>query len=392
MTGELLVTFDIREQLRKSGRFGHNRWHPDIAPIARVKPDQDLVFSMRDGSDGQITAETRSPAFTEIDTDVIHALTGPFFIEGAEPGDLLRVRIIEIEPDDWGVTVVWPGSGFGMLPDDFTEPFIVQWRISDGYARSPDMPGVAIPGAPFLGIMGVAPSHERLTEIAAREASLADAGFSVLGPDPRSAVPWDGAPAKEGLRTAPPREIGGNMDIKQLSAGSVVTLPVDVSGALFSAGDCHFAQGDGEVTGTAIEISATARVRFHLVRPAEQDWRQRFPSFEYSEPTRSAARRWVGTTGLPVDRDGRNGYLDLTLCAKEALREMIAYLTTVKGLTREQAYVLISVTGDLRISEAVDVPNPIVSVHLPLDVFEDGASGIKRRRQSRERLDPRVSH
>jgi formamidase len=175
------------------------------------------------------------------------------------------------------------------------------------------------------------------------------------------------------LRTAPPREIGGNIDIKQLRAGSVLTLPVDVPGALFSAGDCHFAQGDGEATGTAIEITATVKLRFGVVKEADAPWRPRYPSFEYTEGAvrnRREARRWIGTTGLPLETDGSNAFLDLNVCAREALREMIDYLTAARGLTREQAYILVSVAGDLRVSEGVDVPNPIVSVHLPLDVFE----------------------
>jgi formamidase len=367
---ELRIALDVDDELRQTERFGHNRWHPAIPPIARVAPGTDLVFRTREGSDGQITAETRAAEFSSIDTDVIHALTGPFFIEGAEPGDLLEVEVVDVLPGDRGVTVVWPGSGFGMLPDDFEHPLIVHWRLADGYARSDEMPGVAIPGAPFLGIMGVAPSLSRLQAIAAREGRLADDGFSVLGPDPASAVPRDGAPATDGLRTAPPREVGGNMDIKQLWAGSRVTLPVDVPGGLFSAGDAHFAQGDGEVTGTAIEITAEVRLRFRVVKPDAQAWRPRFPVFSYQEPPRSATRDWTATTGIPVDSSGRNGYLDLTMCAQEALREMIRYLTATRGLSAEQAYVLISVAGDLRISQGVDVPNPIVSVHLPLDVFE----------------------
>lgn len=366
---ELRFTFDEQRPLRDGGEGGHNRWHPDIPPVATVQPGQELVFRTRDGSDGQITATTGSPQFMEIDPDVIHTLTGPFAIAGAEPGDLLRVEILQIDPDPHGVTLVWPGSGFGMLPDDFDEPLIVHWQIRDGYARSPEMPGVAIPGRPFLGIMGVAPSHDRLAEISLREGRLAESGFNVLLPSATSAVPADGPPATLGLRTAPPRELGGNMDIKQLTAGSVLTLPVDVRGALFSAGDCHFAQGDGEVTGTAIEIVGTIRLRFHVVKPDDQDWRPRFPVVEYAEPPRETARPFFATTGIPVDAEGRNGYLDLTMAAREALREMISYLTTSRGLTREQAYVLISVAGDLRISEGVDVPNPIVSVHLPVDVF-----------------------
>jgi formamidase len=293
------------------------------------------------------------------------------FIEGAEPGDLLRTEIVDIEPDDHGVTVIWPGSGFGMLPSDNFEMTIVHWDIADGYARSPDMPGVAIRGEPFLGVMGVAPSHERLAIINEREAKLAAAGFGVLLPGSASAFPADGPAATDGLRTVPPREIGGNIDIKQLRAGSVLTLPVDVRGALFSAGDCHFAQGDGEATGTAIEITATVRLRFEVVKRAAAPWEPRYPTFEYVEDARAeqSPRRWIGTTGLPIDTDGTNGFLDLTLCAREALREMIDYLVATRGLSREQAYILISVAGDLRISEGVDFPNSIVSVHLPLDVF-----------------------
>lgn len=370
---EFRLVFDEAQTLR-SGGVGHNRWHPDIPPVAHVQPGQVIVFRTRDGDDGQLTAATRHDASMAIDTDVIHALTGPFFIEHADPGDLLRVEVIEIEPDDHGVTLVWPGSGFGLVAEDFDEPLIVHWEIKDGYAHSAEMPGVAIPGQPFLGIMGVAPSHARLAEVTAREAQLADAGFWLLMPDASSAAPAQGPAATQGLRTAPPRETGGNMDIKQLTVGGVVTLPVDVPGALFSAGDCHFAQGDGEVTGTAIEITATVRLRFELVKPAEQRWRPRFPAFEYHEPATPTERRYIATTGIPVDSNGRNGYLDLTMAAKEAVREMISCLSATRGLTREQAYVLVSVAGDLRVSECVDVPNPVVSVHLPLDVFTDSHS------------------
>ena len=353
-----------------AGGLGHNRWHPDIPPVARVQAGQVVAFRTRDGSDGQISPATRGEDFMAIDTDAIHSLTGPFFIEGAEPGDQLRVEVLGIEPSPHGVSLVWPGSGFGLLAEDFEEPLIVHWEIRDGVARSLEMPGVVIEGRPFLGIMGVAPSHARMAEITAREARLAASGFAVLSPDPNAAAPGGGAPAAEGFRTAPPREIGGNMDIRHLTAGSIVTLPVDVPGALFSAGDCHLAQGDGEVTGTALEITGTVRLRFEVVKPAAQRWQPRFPTFEYREQPARTARRYIATTGISVDRDGQNGYLDLTMAAKEAVREMITCLHETRGLTRTQAYVLVSVAGDLRISECVDVPNALVSVHLPLDVFD----------------------
>jgi len=262
------------------------------------------------------------------------------------------------------VTLVWPGSGFGLLSEDFERPLIVHWEIRDGYARSAEMPGIAVAGRPFLGIMGVAPSHARLKEIAERERALVAAGFALLTPDAASAAPAGGDAASAGLRTAPPRETGGNIDIKQLATGSVLTLPVDVEGALFSAGDCHFAQGDGGVS---------VRLRFNLVKPEEQRWRPRFPAFEYSEHAVRTRRDFIATTGIPVEASGRNGYLDLTMAAKEAVREMVSCLTATRGLTPEQAYVLVSVAGDLRISECVDVPNPLVSVHVPVDVFDQSA-------------------
>jgi formamidase len=367
---EFHLEFDSHTPLREGGTHGHNRWHPDIPPVAKVAPGTTVVFRTREGSDGQIGRDAGVAEFMKADTDVIHTLTGPFFVEGAEPGGLLRVEVVDIASDDHGITLIWPGSGFGMLPDDDFEHTILHWDISGGHARSEALPGVTIPGAPFLGVMGVAPSHERLARISTREARLAAEGFGVIMPSPTSAFPAGGAPAAEGLRTAPPREIGGNMDIKQLRAGSVVTFPVDVPGALFSAGDCHFAQGDGEATGTAIEITATVKLRFGVVKRDDAPWHPRYPSFEYTEQPVSAPRRWVGTTGIPIDRDGRNGFMDLTLCAREAIREMIDYLVSTRGLTREQAYILVSVAGDLKISEGVDVPNPLVSVHLPLDVFD----------------------
>ena len=372
---DLRLEYDSAKPLREGGVFGHNRWHPDIPPAAHVAPGQTVEFRTREGSDSQIGPNATPAEVVEIDPDVIHTLTGPFYIEGAKPGDLLRVEVLDIKPDDHGVTLIWPGSGFGMLPDDDFDLTVIHWQIADGYARSAEMPGIAIRGEPFLGVMGVAPSPERLAQITRREADLAARGFGLILPSAASAIPSTGPAAEHGLRTAPPREIGGNIDIKQLRAGSVLTLPVDVPGALFSAGDCHFAQGDGEATGTALEITATVRLRFDLVKESAVSWRPRYPSFEYSEPTPSAAtgRRWIGTTGLPIENDGSNAFLDLNVCAREAIREMIEYLVATRDLTREQAYILVSVAGDLRVSEGVDVPNPIVSVHLPLDVFEDRA-------------------
>jgi formamidase len=160
------------------------------------------------------------------------------------------------------------------------------------------------------------------------------------------------------------------MNIKQLTAGSRLLLPVDVPGALVSVGDPHFAQGDGEICGVAIEMRARAYVRFDVVRATNIKWRPRYPTFEFTARPRSpVTKRYVVTTGLPIDHQGRNQFLDLNLAAKAAVEEMVNYLRDSRSLSPYDAYVLISVAGDLRISEVVDVPNAIVSVVLPLDIF-----------------------
>jgi formamidase len=265
--------------------------------------------------------------------------------------------------------------GFGFLRDEFPEPYIVRWEIADGWATSDDLPGVRIPGAPFMGIMGVAPSHLLLEQVTAREQALLDRSGFVLPPDPTGAIPTDPIVAVNGLRTVPPRENGGNLDIKQLAAGSRLFLPVWVEGALFSAGDAHFAQGDCEVCGTAIEMDATLHVRLELRKGAAAMDSIRDVKFERDDyflpPEFQAPRRFVATTGLSVDRDGRNHSENLTVAARNALLNMIDHLVGEYGFCRQQAYALCSVAVDLKISEMADVPNFIVSALFPLDVLVD---------------------
>jgi formamidase len=219
-----------------------------------------------------------------------------------------------------------------------------------------------VPAATFAGVAGVAPSHETLARIRAREEDLRARGGAVADDLPETAVPPEAA---SGLRTIPPRELGGNLDVPQLVASSRLLLPVDVPGALFSVGDLHFAQGEGEVCGTGIEIAGSVTLRFGLrKRPA---WRPPFPAYETPGlPARPA----FATTGLSVREDGRNESLDLSLATRRALLAMLDHLTVERGFGREAAYALMSTTVDLRLSEVVDVPNPLVSALLPLDVFE----------------------
>jgi formamidase len=346
---------------------GHNRWHPDIPPIATVACGELVAIETRDGIDGQIGPDGGVADVAALDMSRPHPMTGPIHVEGAEPGDLLEVETVSIEPDAFGFTVVRPGGG--LLGAEIERPLVVRWEIADGVARSADLPGVAIPGAPFMGLMGVAPSSERLREFAARECELERRGGAVRLPDAVGAVPAVGEAAEHGLRTVPPRETGGNLDIKRLTAGSKLLLPVDVPGALFSVGDAHFAQGDGESCSQAIEMRASVVLRFGLRKAATLAWRPTYPVAEYSEQPAAGPRRYLATSGIPVEADGTNRDLDLLVAARAALREMLAYLTAVRGLSREQAYALCSVAVDLQISEVVNVPNAVVAAVLPLDIF-----------------------
>lgn len=361
---------DTSRPLGEEPSSGHNRWHPGIEPRLRVDPGDVVTFDLRDGLDVQIVAGSSPDAVLTLDVNRGHPMTGPVYVAGAEPGDLLDVEILEIEPANWGYTIVIPN--LGLLSHRFGEPFVVSWDLRGGVARSDDLPGVAIPGEPFLGVIGVAPSLERVGAFAAREQALLDTGALVMPPDPRGAVPAEGAPAHEGLRTVPPRENGGNMDVKQLTAGTRVTFVVEVPGALFSVGDPHFAQGDGESCGVAIEMAATTTLRFGLRKADQLAWRPRNPVFEFTAPTPATARsrRYIATTGISLQRDGSNSFLDVFAAARDALEELVDYLVHERGLTDNQAYVLVSVAADLKISEIVDVPNALVSAVLPLDIFE----------------------
>ena len=342
--------------MRVDASTPHNRWHPDVEPVARVRPGEEVTLEARDGLDGQLTRDSTHEDVGILDLGLGHPLTGPVYVEGAEPGGLLEVEILGYESDDFGTTAVVPG--FGYLADLFPDPYLVKWEIDGGYARSGELPGVAVPGDPFAGVIGVAPSHELRERFRSREEAIREAGGPVADDLSERAFP---PVAAAGLRTIPPRETGGNMDVRQLVAGSRLILPVEVEGALFSTGDFHFAQGDGEVCGTAIEIAGAVTVRFGL---PEREWRPTFPVYE--TPARPG-RRSFATTGLPLE-----SAMDLTDATRRALLEMIDHLERERGFERPAAYALCSVCVDLRLSQVVDVPYPLVSALLPLDVFEDG--------------------
>ena len=364
------IRIDRTKTLAQQPGTGHNRWHPDIPPVVRCKAGDEVVLETRDAFDGQFGPNASLDIVAKPDLGVVHPLTGPVYIEGAEPGDLLDVEILDIVPDRYGFTTQTPG--FGFLRDQFPEPFKVSWDIGDGWATSRDLPGVRIPGAPFMGIIGLSPGPKLLATTIEREQALLERGGVVFPPSPASAVPTDPRIAGQGLRTIPPREGGGNLDIKQLSKGAHLLLPVDAPGALFSAGDAHFAQGDCETCGTAIEMNATLHVRFAVRKGEAAKKGIRHPRFTrqdyYLPPEFAAPRRFYATTGISVTRDGVDHSEDVTLAARNALLNMIDHLTE-RGWTRQQAYAICSVAVDLKISQLVDVPNMLVSAFLPEDIF-----------------------
>jgi formamidase len=367
-TVELTVdrTIPVREQADRC----HTRWHPDIPPTIRCAPGDEVLIQTRDAIDGQLSMDSTHDDLLRVDRTIVHPLTGPIAVDGAEPGDLLVVELLEITTGSFGYTAQFPG--FGFLRDEFPDPFLVRWELDDGTAISPDLPGVRIPAAPFLGTIGVAPSRDLLDQINARERGLAAAGEDVALPEPRGAVPE--AIGEDGLRTKPPRENGGNLDVKQMVAGTRVQLPVWVAGALLSVGDGHHAQGDGEVCGTAIETEATVRVRLGLIEgggAATRDVRfsaDRFPP--------SPTGPYVATTGLSVYAAEGGRAENLDLAARSALKNMIDYLVAEHGYRRREAYAICSVAADLKVSEVVDAPNFVVTAVLPLGIF-DGAGAVQ---------------
>lgn len=350
---------------------GHNRWHPDIAPVVHCQPGDEVLMETRDAIDGQFTRDSTVDDVATVDLDLVHPLTGPVHVEGAEPGDLLVVDVVDVVPADFGFTAQIPG--FGFLRDVFPEPHLIRWDMAGGWATSEDLPGVRIPAAPFLGTFGVAPSRDLLEQITVREQDLLDRGGMVLPPSAEGAVPADPAIAAEALRTVPPRENAGNVDIRQCGVGARLYIPVWTEGALFSGGDAHYAQGDNESCGTAIEMRATFTFRFDLRKGEAAARGLRRLHFErtdyFVDPQFAAPRRFYATTGLSIDADGVNHSEDVTVATREALLEMIDHLTTEWGFDRQQAYALCSVAVDLRVAALPDVPNMVVTALLPTDIF-----------------------
>ena len=370
-----------------------NRFHPDIPMVASAEPGERIVMKGKNARDLQLVSTDQAAAdrFASAGpSGIAHPLVGPVFINGAEPGDVLAVTIETIDPGPIGWTSASP-FGFAAGAVGIESRFIL-WRLNDDYAQIDALPGIRVPNASFPGVIATLPDEAMLGRMLEREAQLAEAGGAVLLPDTDSAQPSslcgeEGSKPGECLRTIPPRENGGNMDIRYLKVGTTVYLPCNVQGCGLSIGDFHYAQGDGEVSGTAIEMDADITVTTRIVRDGPD--LSHGPHYEGPASLLSIpSTRFYATTGYPLKAVGEvppdiaylanakvadlpNLSRDLNLAAQNALVAMIDYIVDRYGYDRTQAYMIASVAVDLRIAQLVDIPNVGVTAILPLDIFVD---------------------
>jgi len=367
-----------------------NRLHPDIPMIAKAAPGERIVFVGRDAFDLTLDPDkvSSAKAIPREGVGIVHALTGPVFIKGAKAGDVLAVTIEALEPADVGWTKAGP---FGFAGDQFgTDERFIVWRINDDYAVSDALPGVRVPNASFPGVVTTLPGDKLLAKVLARETQLLESGGAVMNPDPDEAEPAllcgaEGTKPSECLRTIPPREHGGNMDIRYITTGTTVFLPCYIDGCGLAVGDFHYAQGDGEVAGTAIEMGGRMTVTAHVVEDPPS--LSHGPHFEGPASVLGIpSERFYAVTGFPLKEKlsvpAEHAYLnspkiaglsnlsgDINLAARNALAAMIDYIMSEYGYDRTQAYMISSVAVDMRIGQLVDVPNVGVTAILPLDIF-----------------------
>jgi acetamidase/formamidase len=300
----------------------HFGWDKDNQPVVMARPGETIEFHPVDSSGGQLTPKSTVADIAALDFAKVNPVAGPVHIDGARPGDAIKVTLLDFAPSGWGWTANIPG--FGLLADHFKDPALHIWTY-DKIALTPAAygPGGKVPLKPFCGTIGLAPAEPGLHSI------------------------------------VPPRRVGGNMDIRDLAAGTILYLPVEVPGGLFSVGDTHATQGDGEVCGTAIESPCSLAARFDLVKGANL----KFPRFTTPGPVARHMDHmgYEATTGIGPD---------LMEATRAALKGMIELLSARHKMSEVDAYMLCSVAGDLRISEVVDIPNWVVSFYFPRCVFE----------------------
>jgi formamidase len=359
-----VLAVDRTKSLQDDRANSHNRWHPGIEPVLEIDVGDEVVFECRDGFDGQVRDGDDVGVLAGLQLGREHPLTGPVYVRGAEPGDLLAVDVQSVEPASYGFCAVF--GGFSRLADRFATSALSHWHIEDGVPTSDQIPGVTIAARPFLGIVGVAPSQDRMQAFRAREQKLADDGCMLQLPTAEFAVP---TAAADGLRTMTPRENGGNWDVEAFGVASTVYLPVEVEGALLSAGDPHFRQGDGEVSGAAIEATALATLRVNLIKGKDANWKPVTPAATERRPAQDAGE-WLIATGIPVTRAGENRDMDLLLAVDRALDQLIDRVVAEYGYDEHQAFMIVSLAVELHVSMIVAAPNCTVTAALPTSIFD----------------------
>jgi len=383
---ETLFKVDLTKPMRDQEMPGHNRWHPDIPPVASVKPGSVFRIECKDWTDGQIKNDDNPNDIRDVDLSVVHVLSGPIEVEGAKPGDILVVDILDIGAlpgDEWGFTGIFAKeNGGGFLTEHFPKANKAIWDFQGIYTQSRHIPGVRFAGITHPGLIGCAPSHELLAKWNKRERDLVATDPNRVPPlatlpNPENAVlgtlkgsAFEEA-AAEAARTVPPREHGGNCDIKNLSRGSKIYFPVYVDGAKLSMGDIHFSQGDGEITFCgAIEMSGYIDLHVDIIKGGVDKYGMVNPIFKPG-PVEPRYSEYLVFEGISIDEfEGKQYYMDAHIAYRRACLNAIEYLKKF-GFTGEQAYLLLSCAPvEGRVSGIVDIPNVCCTVAIPTEIFD----------------------
>lgn len=379
-----LVKVDLSKSAYENENV-HNRWHPDIPMIAWVKPGDDFILECYDWTGGQIKNDDSAADIRDVDLTQVHFLSGPVGVKGAEPGDLLVVDILDIgvfENNQWGFNGFFAKeNGGGFLTDLFPEARKSIWEFEGLFAKSRHVPGVRFAGLIHPGLIGTLPSRKLLEDWNTREGEL-------LATDPDRVPTLANMPyaptahmgkmqgdakdkaAAEGARTVPPREHGGNCDIKDLSRGCRIYFPVYVDGGGLSMGDLHFSQGDGEITFCgAIEMPGWAHLKVDLIKGGVAKYGIKNPVFRPS-PIKPTYNDYLIFEGISVDEAGKQHFLDVNMAYRQACLNAIEYLKKF-GYTGSQAYAILGTAPvEGKISGVVDVPNACATLFLPTEIFD----------------------
>lgn len=390
---EVLFSLDSNKKFKDQEKLGHNRWHPEIPPVATVKPGDVFRVDCREWFDGAIVNDDSAQDILDAPLLTVHTLSGPFAVEGAKPGDLLIVDILDVGPipqedsgplagQGWGYTGIFSkNNGGSFLVDQFPDAYKAVWDFQGQVATSRHVPEVSFEGLIHPGLMGTAPSAELLAKWNKREGDLIatdphrvpplalppEAEHAVLGNLPRDQ--W-GRVGGEAARTAPPRENGGNQDIKNLSKGTRVFYPVFVDGANLSVGDLHFSQGDGEITFCGgIEMGGFIDLRVDLIRGGMETYGVSENAIFMPGRVEPQFSEWLAFSGTSVTLEGEQRYLDSHLSYQRACLHAIDYLAKF-GYAPEQAYLLLGAAPvEGRLSGVVDIPNSCSTIYLPTAMF-----------------------